>query len=113
MATSITSFGFRYGQPVPINGSVGLVADVRNEFRNPHHDPKLRKLTGLDLLVRADVERSIGFTEKYLSLKRRVEQAHGPVWIGCMGGRHRSVYLADRIGRELGIPVTHRDLDKR
>jgi len=35
------------------------------------------------------------------------------VYLGCTGGHHRSVYLADRLAKELGVSVEHRDYDKR
>jgi RNase adaptor protein for sRNA GlmZ degradation len=51
------------------------------------------------------------------TLKARVAKAvivegAGTVAIGCTGGRHRSVYLVERLGREWGVAIEHRDLGK-
>jgi RNase adaptor protein for sRNA GlmZ degradation len=48
----------------------------------------------------------------YATLKRAVAMYPGPVAINCTGGKHRSVYLADRLAEELQVPVYHRDLNK-
>src|SRR5213592_2478593 len=108
MATSIVSFGFRFGKP---RDRDALVIDVRDcgFGRNPYHNPALRSLRGDDPRVAADVEQTPSFDDAYASLKARVAAYPGDVWLGCTGGHHRSVYLADRLGRELGIPVGHRD----
>lgn len=108
MATAIHSFGYKFRSGFP----GGLMLDVRH-FRNPHHNPRLRELGGDDPRVQADVAKTIGFQAKYDELKNRVRSFPGPVYLGCQGGRHRSVALAIQIGRELGIPVRHLDWEKR
>jgi RNase adapter protein RapZ len=107
----IVSFGFRHGN-VPTASDI-RVLDVRELFRNPWHNRALRKLKGLHPDVQAYIEQTPRFEEKLQMLEDIVADTSAPeVWIGCTGGHHRSVYMADRIGRELGIPVEHRDLNK-
>ena len=108
MAELIISFGFRFGKP---REPGALVIDVREcgFGRNPYHDPALRGLRGDDPRVALDVEQTPGFDVTYAALKARVAAYPGDVYLGCTGGHHRSVYLADRLGRELGVPVAHRD----
>lgn len=108
MATSIMSFGIKHGNVEDPNV---LVINLLTLFpKNPYHNPKLRKLTGLHPDVAADIASAPGFAVNYHLLKQIVATYNGPVAINCMGGKHRSVYLADRLGRELRLPVTHRDL---
>lgn len=110
MPTLITSFGYHYGAPDTYPGHPLLVIDVRLHFnRNPHRDRTLRHLRGDDPRIEADILKTPGFEASYAALKARVAAHPGPVWLGCTGGRHRSVYLACRLGRELGVPVQHRD----
>ena len=106
----IYSFGHKHHPDLdkPGPGSHALVLDVRH-FRNPYQNPALRTLGGDDPRVAADIEKTIGYGAKFSELVNRVRSFHGPVYLGCQGGRHRSVYLAIRIGRELGIPVRHLD----
>jgi hypothetical protein len=70
----------------------------------------LRHLCGLDPKVGAFIENDPHFKEKYAALKSSVAKAHGVVYVGCHGGKHRSVYLAEKLGKELHVPVMHRDL---
>lgn len=117
---SVVSFGFSRGLP----RSADLVFDVRF-LRNPHWAAELRPGTGLDApvveYIRADpaYEDAVGRIEELLlTLLPRYAQggkAYVTVAIGCTGGRHRSVHIADRIAtrlREAGFSPTlfHRDL---
>jgi RNase adapter protein RapZ len=114
MATRIISFGWRHhgGKPPSEARQPYLAIDVRLIFRrNPYHNPELRPLRGDHWRVAADIEKTAKFSEKLAALRAKVAAFNGPVYLGCTGGKHRSVYLADRIGRELGIPVTHLDVD--
>jgi RNase adapter protein RapZ len=122
MLVSVVSFGFRYGLPTDAD----LVFDVRF-LPNPHFIPRLRPFSGKDARV-ARYIRSFPQTNEFL---RRIEsllayliphyiregKSYLTVAIGCTGGRHRSVALAEVIRRSLqrkgyASKVVHRDLDK-
>jgi UPF0042 nucleotide-binding protein len=117
---SVTSFGFARGLP----RDADLVFDMRF-LRNPHWDARLRPGTGLDADVAAYVaadpayEPAVSRIEELLALLLPRYRAEGKsyvtVAIGCTGGRHRSVHVADRIAARLRAEgfsptVTHRDL---
>jgi UPF0042 nucleotide-binding protein len=122
LLVSVVSFGFRYGIPADAD----LVFDVRF-LPNPHFVPRLRPFSGKDPRV-ARYIRSFPQTGEFL---RRIENLLGyliphyiregksylTVALGCTGGRHRSVTLAEAIRRALqrkgyAAKVVHRDLDK-
>jgi len=122
LLVSVVSFGFRYGIPADAD----LVFDVRF-LPNPHFIPRLRKFSGKDPRV-ARYIRSFSQTGEFL---RRIEslllyliphyisegKSYLTVALGCTGGRHRSVALAEVIRRELkrkgySSKVVHRDIDK-
>lgn len=120
---TITSFGFSRGMP-PL---ADLVFDMRF-LDNPHWDPALRPLTGQDAEVGAHIEKDHAFAEAFqrirdlllLLLPRYAAQgkAYVNVAFGCTGGRHRSVFTAERIAAELReagyMPsVFHRNLTSR
>ncbi|MBN2205047.1 MAG: RNase adapter RapZ [Thermoleophilia bacterium] len=99
---AIVSFGYKYGIPIDAD----LLFDVRF-LPNPHYDLRLRPLTGLDADVRDYVLGSSG-TEEYLERlfalldflfpKYAAEgKAHLTIGVGCTGGRHRSVAIAEAI----------------
>ncbi|MCX7164553.1 MAG: RNase adapter RapZ [Rhodocyclales bacterium] len=113
------SFGFKNGIPLDAD----LVFDVRC-LPNPHYDPLLRTLTGRDVEVirfleaepevsrmEADLRRFIG---DWLPAYIRDNRSYLTVGIGCTGGQHRSVYLAERLAahfRESArVLVRHRSL---
>jgi len=117
---TVLSFGFARGLP----RSADLVLDVRF-LRNPHWVPALKPGTGLDADVAAYVaadpayEEAVGrFEELLLVLLPRYAaegKSYVTVAIGCTGGRHRSVHVADRVARRLreagfSPTVQHRDL---
>ena len=119
-ALTVMSFGFARGLP----RNADLVFDMRF-LRNPHWDDKLRPLTGLDeavgLHVRADpaYADAISRIEELLLIllpRYRAEgKAYVTVALGCTGGRHRSVHVAEKIAarlRDAGFSPTivHRDL---
>lgn len=120
MAVFITSFGFRNGLP----READLVFDVRF-IDNPHWDPALRPLSGLDKPVADKVRRDAAFKPFFKNLTALIEpllpryQREGrhylTIAIGCTGGRHRSVFTAEELGawfRRSGCKaeVRHRDL---
>jgi UPF0042 nucleotide-binding protein len=114
------SFGFKGGVPVDAD----MVFDVRC-LPNPHWEPALRELTGRDAPVAAwleaqpevgrmyeDIE---GFLARWLPAFAASNRSYVTIAIGCTGGRHRSVYLAERLARELAarpgdVLVRHREL---
>ncbi len=117
---SIQSFGFARGLP----RNADLVFDMRF-LRNPHWDADLRPGTGLDADVSAYImadpayDAAVSRIEELLILLLPRYRAEGKsyvtVAIGCTGGRHRSVHVAERIGRRLreagfSPSVGHRDL---
>ncbi len=119
LAVNIVSFGFRNGVP----SDADFVADVRF-LPNPHWVPALRPLTGLDEPVRDHVLSSDGATqflvtytamlELVLALYRAHDKHSVTIAIGCTGGKHRSVAIAEEIGNRLRlnrdqVRVTHRD----
>ena len=119
LAVSILSFGFKHGVPP----SIDLCFDVRF-LANPHFVPELRHRTGRDPNVARFIEegsatgpfygRLLDFLLFCLPNYRRENRAYLTIGVGCTGGRHRSVYVAERLGRDLaaaGYPVrvSHRD----
>lgn len=123
--TSVTleSFGFKYGLPMDAD----MVMDVRF-LPNPHWVDELRPRTGQDPAVSDYVLRQPGATEfldtyhRLLSLVvdgyRREGKRYMTVAIGCTGGKHRSVAIAEELARRLepddglSVRVLHRDLGR-
>jgi UPF0042 nucleotide-binding protein len=121
LVVTVLSFGYKYGVPVDAD----LVFDVRC-LPNPHFVPTLRRRTGRDRAVVAFVEKDAStreFIEKledYLAFVLPHYIAEGKSYltiaIGCTGGRHRSVAIAERLRRSLAsaegarIRVRHRDI---
>ena len=120
---SVLSFGFKYGIPTDSD----LVFDVRF-LPNPYYVPELRELTGRDAGVHDFVmkyEESRIFIDKLADLigfliPCYIEEGKNQliISIGCTGGKHRSVTLAEELykrlaeGREYGIRIEHRDIEK-
>lgn len=109
----IVSFGYKY-LDAPEEFTPGVViVDVRPLFQNPHRYPHLRTKNGQDPAVQAVIVDSPNFVAKYHYVKTQVTVPGTRVaYIGCHGGKHRSVFLAEKLGAELGIPVEHRDLTR-
>lgn len=131
MSVSIYSFGFKYGLPIDAD----LVMDVRF-LPNPYYIEEMRTLTGLnpavrDYVLNKDVTQN--FLRKYSDLlidilPKYIEEGkkHLAIGIGCTGGQHRSVAIADELGRILAaaqksgshnlqgieIKTEHRDVEK-
>ncbi len=120
MTLIFESFGFKAGPPLDAD----FVFDARCVLPNPHYDPALRELTGHDAEVVAYLERETqagllvediqSFLQRWLPRFILDQRASITVAIGCTGGRHRSVYIADQLGERLGseyqVVVRHRDL---
>jgi UPF0042 nucleotide-binding protein len=115
------SFAFKRGTPVDAD----YMFDVRM-LPNPHYEPALRDLTGLDAPVAefleqqpevdrmyADIER---FLQSWLEPLAHDQRSYVTVAVGCTGGQHRSVYLVERLARAFGGRWTtlkrHRELER-
>ncbi len=122
MRVQVLSFGHRYGNP----GDMELLFDVRH-LPNPHFVPDLRELSGHDRRVvqflksKPDVEETLSrFSDLLyylLPLYKREGKSYVTVGIGCTGGRHRSVMIANALARRLrragyDAQSTHRDVRK-
>ncbi len=113
------SFAFRVGIPLDAD----WVVDSRM-LPNPHYDPALRSLTGRDAPVAKFFEQQelvqrwladvAGFLERWLPEVVRENRSYLTVAIGCTGGRHRSVYLVERLAdtfrHKSRVLVRHRGL---
>ncbi len=113
------SFAFKRGLPLDAD----YVFDVRM-LPNPHYEPELRALTGRDAAVaryldaQPDVARMLDhisqFLESWLDALARDHRSYVTVAIGCTGGQHRSVYLAERLGQRFAdrwvTLVRHREV---
>jgi RNase adapter protein RapZ len=118
----VTSFSYRKGLP----RDADLVFDVRF-LRNPHWDPMLRPSTGQDPRVASYIEsdpecapfidRLIGFLAPLLPRYRLEGKSYLTIAIGCTGGKHRSVYVAERLagwlkGQGVEVGLSHRGLER-
>ena len=122
LALTLLTFGFKNGPP----RDADLTLDVRF-LPNPHYVDELRPMTGMDHQVRAYVEQGTQAGEFYGRLLPLLEflvpayvaegKSHLTIAVGCTGGRHRSVTVADRIRRDLAaredviVKVKHRDVE--
>lgn len=119
MNVTILSFGHKYGMP-----EADVVFDARC-LENPYWVPELRPLSGLDAPVyefvfahpesRELLERAAAFLRCQLRLSERHGAAELTVAVGCTGGRHRSVAVAEALAGELrqegcAVLVQHRDI---
>jgi UPF0042 nucleotide-binding protein len=124
LALTFMSFGFKHGPP----REEDLAFDVRF-LPNPHYEHDLRELTGHDERVVQYIGRDGRLDELYDRLHSLLDfllpeyvsegKAHLVIAIGCTGGRHRSVAIAEHLAAryrdrdELTVAVAHRDIDKR
>jgi len=117
---NIVSFGYKYGLPVDAD----LVADCRF-LPNPHWVPELRPLSGLDASVRDYVigqPAATAFVAAYLAVLdvslpgfEREGKRYVTLAVGCTGGKHRSVAVAEQLAARLAgrdVTVSHRDLGR-
>jgi RNase adapter protein RapZ len=121
MITRVVSFGFKYGVPVDAD----LVFDLRY-LSNPHFVPQLRPKTGLDEAVASFVfaapeaqEMLADLTEllgKWLPRYEREGKSYLTIALGCTGGKHRSVAMAEALASKLRpageIVIDHRDMNR-
>ena len=123
MTVTVSSFGFSRGKPP----TADLVFDMRY-LDNPHWAPGLKEQTGLDPAVGEFIEQSAVFSSTFAKisalllelLPRYAEQgkAYVNIAFGCTGGRHRSVYSAEKMAQVLrdggfSPTVLHRNLGSR
>ncbi len=104
MSLTFESFGYKHGIPT----AADLVFDVRN-LPNPYYDPQLRPLTGQDPAIvefmkqQPIVAEMVGditaFIEKWLPSYRATNRHYLTIAIGCTGGQHRSVYVAETLAK--------------
>jgi RNase adapter protein RapZ len=122
MRVQVLSFGHKYGNP----GDLELLFDVRH-LPNPHFIPELKPLSGHDkrvvnyLRAQPEVEETLNrfcdLLDYLLPQYKREGKSYVTVGIGCTGGRHRSVMVANDLGRRLqragfDAHVVHRDVRK-
>jgi RNase adapter protein RapZ len=123
MKISVISFGFKHGIPIDAD----IVMDVRF-LKNPNYETKLKNKTGLNKPVVDFINRETKakeFLNKLLEMIKfllpsyvKEGKSYLEIAIGCTGGRHRSVYLANRLVeglRKTGLSVSefHRDIRKQ
>lgn len=117
----IVSFGYLHGQAP----DAAITLDVRAHFRDPHIDPAMRERTGLDAAVQHTVLHTPGIPALLDAAVAAVgAYLSGPttapvtVAVGCAGGRHRSVVLAQELASRCarayftGATLTHRDVHR-
>ncbi len=121
LTLTFESFAYKHGIPVVAD----LVFDVRC-LPNPYYIPELRPLTGRDKpisdyleaqpLVSEMIDDIAGFLEKWLPHFKAQNRHYLTICIGCTGGQHRSVYVAEALGRRFSAGtaaiVRHRMLDQ-
>jgi UPF0042 nucleotide-binding protein len=123
LAVTFTSFGHKHGPP----RDADLAFDVRF-LPNPHYEPELRPLTGFDTRIADYVGRDGRLDEFYERVIPLLEyllpqyvgegRAHLVVAIGCTGGRHRSVVIAEHLAAHFRsddryfVELQHRDVDR-
>jgi len=122
MAVAVTSFAFPRGLP----READLVFDMRF-LRNPHYDPALRPLTGQDAAVAAFIREDAGFVPFWQRMTALLDPllpryaAEGKKYLtvamGCTGGKHRSVLLAEMLAAHLveqgwRVDLSHRELNR-
>jgi UPF0042 nucleotide-binding protein len=122
LVLTVESFGFKYGAAVEAD----LVLDVRF-LPNPHYIPELKPLTGRDEPVasfvldrdvsRAFLGRLVELLEFLIPFYIEEGKTYLTVALGCTGGQHRSVAIAEEFARRLGpqrpVRVRHRDIERR
>ena len=111
LSLTFESFGYKHGIPI----AAGLVFDVRN-LPNPYYDPELRPFTGRDPEIVEFMEHQpmvaemVGdiehFIEKWLPSYQATNRQYLTIAIGCTGGQHRSVYVAETLAKHFAQKMT-------
>lgn len=122
LVVTFESFGFKYGVP----NDIDYVFDARF-LPNPHWEPELRPLTGLDLpvkeffaaepLVNKFIFQINNFMSTWLPHLELNNRSYLTIAIGCTGGKHRSVYVAEALARQFkardkNVRVRHREMER-
>ncbi|ULJ65870.1 RNase adapter RapZ [Wielerella bovis] len=121
LLVGIESFGFKHGAML----NADFVFDVRS-LPNPYYDPALRPFNGKDKpiqdylaqqpLVQEMIDDIEHFLLRWLPRMQDESRSYVTVGIGCTGGQHRSVYIAEQLGKRLGeqfqVLVRHRQLNE-
>ena len=122
LSIQVQSFGFKKGAPVDAD----IVLDMRM-LANPHWEPDLRASTGQAPAVIEFLEAHeqthevaielIEMLIRWVPMYKASQRAYLSIAIGCTGGKHRSVYMTDRLGRALAehfssVTVLHRDMPR-
>ncbi|ULJ70399.1 RNase adapter RapZ [Wielerella bovis] len=121
LLVGIESFGFKHGAML----NADFVFDVRS-LPNPYYDPALRPFNGKDKpiqdylsqqpLVSEMIDDIEHFLRRWLPRMQDESRSYVTVGIGCTGGQHRSVYIAEQLGKRLGaqfqVLVRHRQLNE-
>lgn len=123
ISINVTSFGFKYGVPIDAD----LIFDVRF-LPNPHYVEQLRPKTGVEPEVydyvmkwpetQTFLTKLLDMLQYLIPLYHKEGKSQVVIGIGCTGGKHRSVALAEYLGRRLGssdtelVRVSHRDSER-
>jgi UPF0042 nucleotide-binding protein len=122
LVVTVQSFGFKNGLP----RDADIVMDVRF-LKNPHWEADLRALTGRDRPVQSYIENDPAFSaflqnfkamlEPLLDRYRQEGKSYLTIGFGCTGGRHRSVYMVEKMAdwlrqKPIMVVTRHRDLDR-
>ncbi len=118
----VESFGFKYGLPLDAD----YVFDVRF-LPNPHWNPELRPMTGLDKPVAEFLNKhnevnnfiyqTRSYIETWLPMLEQNNRSYLTIAIGCTGGKHRSVYIAQQLGEYFlakgkNVRIQHKSLER-
>ncbi len=119
LSVTVMSFGFKNGVP----REVDMVLDVRF-LKNPHWLPDLKPLTGMDKKVQTYIESDEAFKDFYTKIQDLAAfllpryalegKSYFTIAFGCTGGKHRSVFLAEKLAKDIGdvgypVSIRHRD----
>jgi UPF0042 nucleotide-binding protein len=103
----VVSFSYKVGKPKLEPEQ--LIIDAR-VFCNPYRHFHLRNKTGLDPEVQQYIAADSGFSQNLNNCFAKAGKVKGVVYVGCVGGKHRSVFIASLIGQKFGVPVEHMEL---